>query len=45
MAEQPKALEAALAVVNDNLIRYAQASLDRAARPASSSRSRPPPRA
>ena len=31
MAEQPKALEAALAVVNDNLIRYAQASLARGA--------------
>jgi uroporphyrinogen decarboxylase len=31
MAEQPRALEAALAVVNDNLIRYAQASLDRGA--------------
>jgi uroporphyrinogen decarboxylase len=29
MAEQPKALEAALAIVNDNLIRYAQASLAR----------------
>jgi uroporphyrinogen decarboxylase len=31
MAEQPKALETALAVVNDNLIRYAQASLARGA--------------
>lgn len=31
MAEQPKALEAALTVVNDNLIRYAQASLSRGA--------------
>jgi uroporphyrinogen decarboxylase len=31
MAEEPKALEAALAVVNDNLIRYAQASLARGA--------------
>jgi uroporphyrinogen decarboxylase len=31
MAEQPKALEAALRVVNDNLIRYAQASLARGA--------------
>jgi uroporphyrinogen decarboxylase len=31
MAEQPKALEAALGIVNDNLIRYAQASLARAA--------------
>jgi uroporphyrinogen decarboxylase len=31
MAEQPKALEAALRVVNDNLIRYAQASLSRGA--------------
>src|SRR6195256_1259957 len=31
MAEQPKELEAALAVVNDNLIRYAQASLARGA--------------
>ena len=31
MAEQPKALEAALRVVNDNLIRYAQASLTRGA--------------
>jgi uroporphyrinogen decarboxylase len=31
MAEQPRALEAALTVVNDNLIRYAQASLDRGA--------------
>jgi uroporphyrinogen decarboxylase len=31
MAEQPKALEAALGVVNDNLIRYAQASLARGA--------------
>ena len=31
MAEQPEALEAALAVVNDNLIRYAQASLARGA--------------
>jgi uroporphyrinogen decarboxylase len=31
MQEQPKALEAALAVVNDNLIRYAQASLARGA--------------
>jgi uroporphyrinogen decarboxylase len=31
MAEQPKALEAALAVVNDNLIRYARASLSRGA--------------
>ena len=31
MEEQPKALEAALAVVNDNLIRYAQASLARGA--------------
>jgi len=31
MTEQPKALEAALAVVNDNLIRYAQASLARGA--------------
>ena len=31
MAEQAKALEAALAVVNDNLIRYAQASLARGA--------------
>jgi len=27
MGEQPRPLEAALAVVNDNLIRYAQASL------------------
>jgi uroporphyrinogen decarboxylase len=31
MAEQPKALEAALGIVNDNLIRYAQASLARGA--------------
>jgi len=31
MAEQPKALEAALTVVNDNLVRYAQASLARGA--------------
>src|SRR5260370_30412780 len=31
MAEQPKALEVALRIVNDNLIRYAQASLDRGA--------------
>ena len=31
MAEQPKALERALGVVNDNLIRYAQASLARGA--------------
>jgi uroporphyrinogen decarboxylase len=31
MEEQPEALEAALAVVNDNLIRYAQASLARGA--------------
>ncbi len=31
MAEQPKAVEAALSVVNDNLIRYAQASLARGA--------------
>jgi uroporphyrinogen decarboxylase len=31
MAEQPRALEAALAVVNDNLIRYARASLGRGA--------------
>jgi uroporphyrinogen decarboxylase len=31
MAEQPKAVEQALAVVNDNLIRYAQASLSRGA--------------
>ena len=31
MQEQPKALEAALAVVNDNLIRYARASLARGA--------------
>jgi uroporphyrinogen decarboxylase len=31
MAEHPKALEAALAVVNDNLTRYAQASLARGA--------------
>ena len=31
MQEQPRALEAALAVVNDNLIRYARASLARGA--------------
>ena len=31
MAEQPKAVEEALAVVNDNLILYAQASLSRGA--------------
>jgi uroporphyrinogen decarboxylase len=31
MAEQPRAVEAALKVVNDNLIRYAQASLSRGA--------------
>jgi uroporphyrinogen decarboxylase len=31
MAEQPRAVEAALQVVNDNLIRYAQASLARGA--------------
>ena len=31
MAEQPRAVEQALAVVNDNLIRYAQASLSRGA--------------
>src|SRR5258706_8248320 len=31
MAEQPQALEAALRIVNDNLIRYAQASLERGA--------------
>ncbi len=31
MAEEPRALEAALGVVNANLIRYAQASLDRGA--------------
>jgi uroporphyrinogen decarboxylase len=31
MAEQPRAVEAALGVVNDNLIRYAQASLARGA--------------
>lgn len=31
MAEQPQALEAALGIVNDNLIRYAQASLARGA--------------
>ena len=31
MAEQPEALAAALGVVNDNLIRYARASLDRGA--------------
>ena len=31
MAEQPKAVEEALGVVNDNLIRYAQASLSRGA--------------
>jgi uroporphyrinogen decarboxylase len=31
MAEEPKAVEQALAVVNDNLIRYAQASLSRGA--------------
>jgi len=31
MAEQPKALETALGIVNDNLIRYAQASLARGA--------------
>lgn len=31
MAEQPKAFEAALGIVNDNLIRYAQASLARGA--------------
>jgi uroporphyrinogen decarboxylase len=31
MAEQPRALEAALSIVNDNLIRYAQASLGRGA--------------
>ena len=31
MAEQPKALEAALTIVNGNLIRYAQASLARGA--------------
>ncbi len=31
MAGQPKALEAALGIVNDNLIRYAQASLARGA--------------
>jgi hypothetical protein len=31
MAEQPQAVEAALRIVNDNLIRYAQASLERGA--------------
>lgn len=31
MVEQPKALETALGIVNDNLIRYAQASLPRGA--------------
>jgi uroporphyrinogen decarboxylase len=31
MAEQPRSVEAALKVVNDNLIRYAQASLSRGA--------------
>ncbi len=48
MAEQPKALEAALAVVNDNLIRYAQASLARGAAAScgrSTSRSSRPSRA